>query len=141
MGRVIHEALVVDDNERWLRTLARLVSYFGYSVSTAQTYDEALELTRSDSPPNLLIVDVRLQDDNKENIDGLRLIQEMKESGRLQKSIVVTGYPTREIHQAAKDLGCGYLEKGAFFSIDDFRLVMEEVEQESPNGSRHSSGL
>ena len=131
MGKVLPRALVVDDNQSWLKTLTRLVRDAGYSVSTAQTYAEALlEVGKNESPPDLIVTDIRLRDDDESNEDGLRLLVELYERGQLRASMVVTGYPSPETRQVAERLGAVYLEKGNF-TREDFRSESERIRGKS----------
>jgi ActR/RegA family two-component response regulator len=109
------KALVVDDNGTWLRALTRLISEAGYQVVTAQTYKDALQIIRgSESPPDLVVTDVRLEDDDSSNEDGLELLLEMRRRGQLAASMVVTGYPSDRAKDVASQVGAVYLEKGQF---------------------------
>ena len=135
MGKVLPKALVVDDSERWLKTLTQLVRDVGYSVSTAQTYAAALlEVEESYSPPDLIVTDIRLKDEDESNIDGLRLLMELRKRGQLGASIVVTGYPSPKTRRVAERLGAVYIEKGSF-TREDFRREVERIRRKSSSDS------
>jgi ActR/RegA family two-component response regulator len=110
-------ALVVDDNPWWLRMLVRLVSDADYVVLMANSYEEALRKI-STNPPDLIVADLRLKDEDDSNIKGLLLIKGLKESGQLDSAIVVTGYPTSETRDMADNLGIAYFEKGNFNRVE-----------------------
>jgi len=134
-------ALVVDDNRRWLKTLTRLARDSGYSVSTAQTYAAALlEVERSELTPDLIITDIRLIDGDHSNIDGMRLLEELHKRGQLRASIVVTGYPSIKTRRIAKRLGAVYLVKGNF-SREDFRCEMKGIKKKRSINSSQCSLL
>jgi CheY-like chemotaxis protein len=138
MKQAALKALVVDDNLRWLKTLTRLVQDMGYSISTAQSYAEALlAVEKKQAPPDLIVTDIRLRDGDESNIEGLLLLQEVHKRGQLRASIVVTGYPSPETRHIAEQLGAVYLEKGSF-TREDFRREMEGIRRKSSaNSSPH----
>ncbi len=122
-------ALIIDDNPLWLKTLARLTGEAVYTILTAKAFEEALH-TVEDSTPDLIITDIRLNDEDESNIDGLRLLMILHEREQLKASIVVTGYPNTEIRRAAEQLGAIYLEKGSF-TREIFRSKKEKIKQAS----------
>ncbi len=127
MAQKLITALVVDDNLSWLRTLTRLTGEAGYTILTAKVFDEAL-LTAEKSKPDLIVTDIRLKDDDDSDIGGIRLLSILHEQGKLNASIVVTGYPDPETRKAAEQLGASYLEKGSF-TREDFRYRLKKFGQ------------
>jgi CheY-like chemotaxis protein len=92
-GRV----LVVDDLEQWREQLVETLQRGGFyagSVSTAtevlQQLDEALY--------HLLILDIRLADGDPSNIDGIKLLRELKTRGLIEatKVIMLSAHDTKE---------------------------------------------
>ncbi len=122
-------ALIIDDNSSWLKTLIRLVSGFNYTIYTAGSFQEALGKIRNTSF-DLVVTDIRLVDEDITNIDGIDLLRILYKEGRLKNAIVVTGYPDLVTKKAAEDLGAIYLEKGSF-SITDFRDILKKFEMSS----------
>ena len=123
--QVAPQALVVDDNPSWLDTLTRLAIGVGYTVATARTYAEAMHKLEGLISPDLVITDIRLQDDKESNEDGLLLLRKLSQRGQLRASIVVTGYPSLQTREAAEKLGAAYFVKGRFTG-EDFRRESEK---------------
>lgn len=131
-------ALVIDDQPHWLKMLTRLLSGTDYSVSTAQSYDAALrEIDRDSHPPDLIVTDIRLRDNDDHNVDGLRLLNTLRKSGKLRSCIIVTGYPSPGTRSLADLLGAAYLEKGDF-SRNDFWRELRNNTKNSINSGQHS---
>jgi DNA-binding response OmpR family regulator len=52
--------LIVDDNEEILELLEDILGSEGYDVSTAQSSEQALELLKSGTKPNLILLDIMM---------------------------------------------------------------------------------
>lgn len=89
--------LLVDDHSETLAVMAKLLEMSGYSVSTASSVSDALEVA-SQQPCDLLISDVGLPDRT-----GYELMREVRELYDV-KGIALTGYTEdsdiREAEQA-----------------------------------------
>lgn len=94
--------LVVDDHRVTRLGLAEMLSEAGYSVVTAATFQEARRILR-ESPPDLLIADVRLG-----SFNGLQLV--ISAQHRVP-SIVITGYADPVLEAEARRSGAEYLIK------------------------------
>lgn len=98
-------ALIVDDDEHNLTSLAELVSREGFSISTAHTLTEArqqLALQR----PDIILLDIVLPDGS-----GLDLFRDLDDP-RATEVVLVTGYATLETSIEALRLGAAdYLTK------------------------------
>jgi ActR/RegA family two-component response regulator len=107
--------LIVDDQANW-RELFRDLLEKQYDVNAAAGYMEALDMVKkrnSDKPFHAAVVDIRLDDTDAANEDGLALIGEINRLSRFTNVIVVTGYSTiRTTKKAIKELKVyDYLEK------------------------------
>jgi len=101
-GRV----LLVEDEANMVRTLARILERKGYVVDAAGTGEEALRRL-SDAPYDLVITDL-----NMPVMDGMQLLQAMKERQLTPATIVLTGHGTIQSAVEAMKLGAGdYLIK------------------------------
>jgi two-component system response regulator (stage 0 sporulation protein F) len=68
--------LVVDDEDHILKLYQKELTEEGYQVKTATSGEEALQMARTESP-DLVVLDIRLQDQNGlEILGGLRKVQE-----------------------------------------------------------------
>jgi DNA-binding NtrC family response regulator len=120
-GRV----LVVDDEPAERDGLARLVGQWGYEVETAASGEEALNLIESHHPA-VVLTDLVLPE-----MDGLTLLQKLRETGRPPIVLMVTGHGTVETAVEAMRHGAfDYLTK----PVDPTRLQVlleKSIEQES----------
>jgi CheY-like chemotaxis protein len=82
-GRIV----VADDEEIIRLVLARRLTARGFEVSTAVDGGEALRLLTSDARVDVLVTDLEMP-----VMDGLALMQEIRERGLLTRCVVVTGY-------------------------------------------------
>src|SRR4030095_10641358 len=80
--------LVVDDEPAEREGLARLVGQWGYDVETASSGEEALNLVESQHPA-VVVTDLVLPE-----MDGLTLLQQLKETGRPPLVLLVPGHGT-----------------------------------------------
>jgi DNA-binding NtrC family response regulator len=117
--------LVVDDEPAEREGLARLVGQWGYEVETAASGEEALNLVESQHPA-VVVTDLVLPE-----MDGLTLLQKLRETGRPPAVLLVTGHATVESAVEAMRHGAfDYLTK----PVDATRLQVlleKAIEQES----------
>ncbi len=119
------KVLVVDDEPSEREGLARMVGQWGYDVETASSGEEALELIEAHHPA-VVVTDLVLPE-----MDGLTLLQKLRETGRPPVVLLVTGHATVESAVAAMRHGAfDYLTK----PVDPTRLQVlleKSIEQES----------
>jgi DNA-binding NtrC family response regulator len=117
--------LVVDDEPAERDGLARLVGQWGYEVETASSGEEALNLIETQHPA-VVVTDLVLPE-----MDGLTLLQKLRETGRPPIVLLVTGHGTVETAVEAMRHGAfDYLTK----PVDATRLQVlleKSIEQES----------
>jgi two-component system response regulator RegA len=100
--------LLVDDDEPFLRRLAKAMEKRGFEVETAQsvTAGSAIATAR---PPAYAVVDLRLEDGN--GLDVVEVIREKRPDSRV---VVLTGYGAIATAVAAVKIGAtDYLSKPA----------------------------
>lgn len=97
-----HRILIVDDDEPTRVGLAMLLEDAGYETITASTVPAAIKLL-SDARPDLLLVDIRLDEYN-----GLHLVAVRPEP---IPAIVLTGFADPAIEADARRLGAEFLLK------------------------------
>jgi len=101
--------LLVDDDESILLSLPAVLASSGIEVFTASNLEEALEMLK-DRDVDVVLTDVRLR--GKADIDGLDLLTWVKDHRPDTRVVVMTGYGTEEIREAAIERGAeDYLEK------------------------------
>ena len=119
--------LIVDDQPNWLSLFSDLLED-EYDVTSMGSYNEAVKVLERDPPFRVAVVDIRLDDKDRLNEDGLRLLEHLKGV----TSIVVTGYPTVRTQKKAWNLGAfDYIEKypedGKGFNAENFRQVVRNA--------------
>ena len=78
--------LVVDDNERWRELLTETVEQHGFYVDAVATTKEALKQL-SDTFYHLLVLDIRMEDADESNTQGMTLLQILKERGLIDHEV------------------------------------------------------
>ena len=100
--------LLVDDDEPFLKRLARAMEKRGFEVETAETVMAGREMARA-RPPAFAVVDLRMTDGN--GLDVVEAIRERREDARV---VVLTGYGAIATAVAAVKIGAtDYLSKPA----------------------------
>jgi two-component system, response regulator RegA len=100
--------LLVDDDEAFVRRLARAMEKRGFDVEVAETVQagRAIAMTR---PPAYAVVDLRLEDGN-----GLDVVEALREKRPDSRIVVLTGYGAIATAVAAVKIGAtDYLSKPA----------------------------
>ncbi|MEZ4393270.1 MAG: sigma-54 dependent transcriptional regulator [Polyangiales bacterium] len=114
--------LVVDDEATARRALATLLTEDGYSVETAASGDEALEMIAR-NPPDIVVTDVRMP-----GIDGVELLTRTKAMDPNIAVVVMTAFGT--VGDAVRAMRAGaehYVTKPV--DLDELTLVLERVMQ------------
>ncbi len=114
--------LVVDDNQVLCSQLARSLERRGFSVRTANCFDEAVELARLDSP-EMATVDLRMP-----GRSGLELLQELKRIDPATRVVVLTGFGSIATAVDAMRLGAdNYVTKPA--DVEDILAAFARAER------------
>jgi len=118
MANSSSKLLVVDDLPDWQKTIRGVLQDSGYDVSVTGSMSDAISLLGS-TEYDLALLDLRLDDSDEGNIDGLELAKIIRDRWPKVKIIIVTGYKTTENLQRSmvpdvhgKRLVEDYLEKG-----------------------------
>ncbi|HEY8484913.1 MAG TPA: sigma-54 dependent transcriptional regulator [Longimicrobiales bacterium] len=85
-GEPSFSVLVVDDEDLFLRSCARILEHEGYTVLTARRGREALEIVRRQRP-EIILADLVLPD-----LDGLALLREAKRIHPQALVVMITGF-------------------------------------------------
>jgi two-component system response regulator MprA len=98
--------LVVDDDTRLVEMLRRTLSYEGFTVSVAQSGDEALRLV-AERRPDLIVLDWLLP-----GMDGLAVVQRLRAAGDGTPILMLTARDAVEDRVLGLDSGADdYLVK------------------------------
>jgi two-component system response regulator RegA len=118
--------LLVDDDEPFLRRLAKAMEKRGFDpVIAAESVAEGLSVARS-NPPAFAVVDLRLEDGN-----GLEVVEAIHEARPDSKVIVLTGYGAIATAVAAVKIGAiDYLSKPA--DADDVEAAFRAKLDDKP---------
>ena len=112
--------MLVDDDEVFVKRLARAFRDRGYEVRTANDYDGAMALARAESP-ELAVVDLRMP-----GRSGLELVRDLKAIDPATSILVLTGYGSIATAVEAIRLGAkDYLPKPA--DVDDIVAALNRA--------------
>ncbi len=94
--------LVVEDRENWQITFQRILTKSGYSLDTVGDYVSAVRKLQ-ETHFDLVILDLRLVDYDEKNVDGMKLLYDIRKFGLndVTHTIIVTGYGTIEFTREA----------------------------------------
>jgi DNA-binding NtrC family response regulator len=92
----LQKILVVDDLQDWRATLSGLLKDRGYDVEVSGSIANALELLKTNSY-DLALLDLRLDETDESNTDGLTLAETIKSNWPQVKVVMITGYGTVDI--------------------------------------------
>jgi DNA-binding NtrC family response regulator len=113
--------LVIDDEPDIVELTRLNLESEGFDVATAETGTEALTSIKEGEQYEILLTDLRLPD-----IDGIELVQRLKEIAPDSEIIVVTGYGSTEKAIEATKAGAFYfLEKPVEF--DELLILIEKA--------------
>ena len=89
--------LVVDDLENWREELVETLQRGGFHAESASTTSEALDRL-NEAFYHLLLLDIRMVENDMSNIDGILLLQELDKRGlgEATKVIILSVHGTRE---------------------------------------------
>jgi DNA-binding NtrC family response regulator len=112
--------LVVDDDERSLSVLDRVLSIAGYEVLTTVCGTEVECLLETQSP-DIVLLDIRMP-----GIDGLTILGRVKGDRPNLPIVMMSAYVTMtSLDEAIRSGADGFLEKP--FDIDDLRSCLAEA--------------
>jgi DNA-binding NtrC family response regulator len=112
------KVLIVDDEKlvRW--SLRQKCEEWGYQVSEAENGADGLRLARNESP-DLVLLDVRMHDMN-----GLEVLQRLKQAGDARAIIMITADPQLEdVKQALKQGAYDFIGKP--IDYDELRVAVK----------------
>ena len=123
MANRSQKILLVDDEEKFLNSLAERLRLLGLEPLKASSGTRALELAR-ENHIDLAIVDYRMPD-----MDGLVTITKIKEISPDVRTVLLTGHGSEKVKQATEALNATYVEKDR---LEDF---WDLIRKSSKSGS------
>jgi two-component system response regulator PilR (NtrC family) len=116
--------LVIDDDEGTRRSLETILRDEGYFVDVAENGQEAIRKS-TESYYNVALLDLRLPD-----VDGIRLLTEMKETVPHLIKIIMTGYPSLENAIEAANRGADAYMTKPYIMDDLLRTIREHLKKQ-----------
>lgn len=117
--------LILDDLLSWRKELTNLLQKNGYETYSVETVDQVLNAVQKDLY-HVLILDIRMQEGDTTDSQGLALLKELSERGLTEalQVIILSAYGTNErVRQAFKEYKVAdFLEKTDFFT-DQSKLL------------------
>ncbi len=115
--------LLVDDEEKFLNSIAKRMKLQGFEPLTASNGRRALALAKNNRI-DLAIVDLKMPD-----MDGLVTITKLKEIYPDLRSVLLTGHGSRKVKQATEALQADYFEK------DQMQAFWNFIKQSNRSGN------
>lgn len=84
--------LLVDDSEDWRKQLGQLLQELGYQIMAVASKDEAIHHFTTAEPYDLVIIDLRLNDTDQDNKDGVKLGFWLRDNGYDLPIIIMSMY-------------------------------------------------
>jgi CheY-like chemotaxis protein len=114
--------LVVEDNDMNMQLVEYLLEEGGIDIVKATSGEEALSITRSAAPFDLILMDIHLP-----GMDGLSVVRAMKDDTRTARVpiLALTAHAMRGDKDRFLDAGCdGYISKPI-----DVKTFLSSIEQ------------
>ena len=112
--------MLVDDEERFLQTMQKMILKKGYDAVTAASGEECLEKLEKELV-HVVILDVKMP-----GMDGVETLKKIKQRYPRMEIIMLTGHATAESAVEGMKLGAtDYLQKPT--SVDDLIAKAEEA--------------
>jgi len=105
MTDTIKKILVVDDEKKFLNSIAERLRLQGFDALKASSGRQAIEMAKN-TRIDLVIVDLKMPD-----MDGLVTITKLKEIYPDLRSVLLTGHGSEKVKQATEALKAEYFEK------------------------------
>jgi two-component system, response regulator PdtaR len=112
--------VVVDDEKIILNAMCRVLSKSGHEVYPFSSCEGALQSIQSLNP-GVVFLDVKMP-----GCSGLDLLKDIRSKGISSKVIMMSGYTTSEIINAARELGVVTFLKKPFDDIHDILKIVED---------------
>lgn len=99
-------ALIVEDLDFWQATLHEVLTDAGYRVRIVSSYAQALEALGQHAF-RLAVIDPVLDDTNRHNRDGLRVLRHILDEHPDTRAIVVTSSDPNHIRREVSEMSAG----------------------------------
>jgi DNA-binding NarL/FixJ family response regulator len=127
------KALVVEDDHSWQQILSELLADCGLEVDVAGNLEEAV-LHLKAQPHRVAVVDLSLSPNDHNNLDGLRVLDEVRRLDPNCRAILLTGFATVELAVTAlTDHGAFTFLRKESFNRGQFRDIVNRILVSPPN--------
>ncbi len=97
--------LIVDDDKTVLYAYKRLFQFAGVEVDTAKSLEKARTFMQKKTY-RAVVTDLRLTPED--GLEGLRILESMKDINRETKLILITAFGNLEVRKRAEEIGVDY---------------------------------
>jgi DNA-binding NtrC family response regulator len=97
--------LLVDDNQKFLKSIAERTKLKGFNVFTAANGQQALDIAHKE------LIHVAVVDQRMPDMDGLVVITKLKEIIPAIKTVLLTGHGNEKLREASEALNSTYFDK------------------------------
>jgi DNA-binding NtrC family response regulator len=112
--------LIVDDDEKFLKTIAERLGLKDFDVTTASEGNQAIKAAKKSK------FDVAILDMKMPGMDGMEVLQSLKKKHKFLEVIMLTGFASIDSAVEATKLGAfGYLEKP--YNFEKLLEVLKEA--------------
>ena len=123
----VPRALVVEDDHSWQQILSEIFSDCGLEVDVASSFEEASNNLKA-QPHRIAVVDLSLSQNDHKNIDGLRVLDEVRRLDPNCRTILLTGFATVELAVTAlTDYGAFTFLRKESFHRSQFRDIVYRI--------------
>ncbi len=108
-------AILIEDDVIWGKIIIKIIASYCEKITYYRNKKEAHSmLTSSNSKFDLSIADIRLEENDYKNSDGLFILEELKKQERVSRPIVITNFPNDDYYKRVSKINGILLEKGDF---------------------------
>jgi len=120
--------LIIDDQSFYLNSLEVALKK-KFSVETATNYDDAID--KLEHPPekefDAALIDIRLDQDDEENIDGLKILEWIKMNKPQISAFVMSAYREFSYAEQALNLGAKHFFKKPIDILSLIAILEEKI--------------
>lgn len=91
------DVLIVEDDPRWRALLHRPIADLNYSIRVVGSTAEARQALDQEEF-KVAVLDIRLVEHEHDNVDGVRLMEEIDRAGLNTRVILITGHAEKSEH-------------------------------------------
>ena len=118
--------MVVDDQQNWRELLRILLEKDGFQVTTAEGFEECKGILQK-ATFDVVVLDVRLIDQDIFNVEGLALLNEIHMKSPSTKAVILTGYPDSIKNETGADAIILKVPHEKTFDKGAFRTLIREL--------------